>query len=518
MSYSSQNDRMKKSFCKIILFIGLMLFSPLTKILAQSTQVQTKYGKIEGLKEDNILIYKGIPFAAPPLGNLRWKDPQAPASWKEVKKCVAFSASPIQSTPVPFSCWSKEFIAPPAPLSEDCLYLNIWTGASSAKEKRPVFVWIYGGGFGSGSAACDIYDGKEYAKKGIVFVSINYRVGAIGFMAHPELTKEGKGSSGNYGLLDQVAALKWVNENISAFGGDPANVTIAGQSAGSMSVNALIATPFAKGLFQRAIAESGGILGGLTLSSLAEGEKAGIALQNKLGSISIEAMRALPADSILHLSQNMGNLRFSPILDGRFLPIDLTKAFSEGKFNQVDFMSGWVSGDGALFGSQKPTKEEFIKLMNDRYGKKAEKLLTLLPHENSEQVSASLVRLNLISFAVISPYRLSKYNSKPSYIYEFTHVPVDKPGFPNYGAFHTSEVPYALHTLHLWDRPWQPLDLSIENKMSSYWINFIRSGNPNGPDLPNWESNHAGFALEIGDTIQEKNNLYKEIVDVLSSE
>ena len=163
---------------------------------------------------------------------------------------MAFSASPIQAKPVPFLCWSKEFIAPPAPLSEDCLYLNVWTGASSASEKRPVFVWIYGGGFISGSAGCAIYDGLEYAKKGIVFVSINYRVGALGFMAHPELTKEGNGSSGNYGLMDQVAALQWVKENIAAFGGDPSNVTIAGQSAGSISVYALIASPSARGLFK----------------------------------------------------------------------------------------------------------------------------------------------------------------------------------------------------------------------------------------------------------------------------
>ncbi len=509
---------MKKIYCKIILFLSIILLSPLTKTLAQSTVVQTKYGKVEGLKEENINIYKGIPFAAPPVGNLRWKAPQEIASWKDIKKCVAFSASPVQPTPVPFQCWSKEFIAPPEPLSEDCLYLNVWTGASSAKEKRPVFVWIYGGGFSSGSAACDIYDGKEYAKKGIVFVSINYRVGAIGFMAHPELTKEGKGTSGNYGLMDQVAALKWVKENIAAFGGDPSNVTIAGQSAGSMSVNAIIATSFAKSLFQRAIAESGGILGGLNLGSLTDGENAGISLQQKAGVKTIEEMRALSADSILHLSQNMGNLRFSPIRDGIFLPVDLNKAFSEGKFNQVDFLGGWVTGDGGLFGPNKTTKEDFIKQVNERYGKKAEKLLALLPHENVEQASNSLAQLNLISFAVLSPYRFSKYNTKPTYIYQFSHVPVAKPGFPDFGAFHTSEVPYALHTLHLWDRPWKDVDITIENKMSDYWINFIRSGNPNGPNLPNWKAYNSSFTLELGDTIEGKSNLYKNVLEVLSSE
>ncbi len=185
-------------------------------------------------------------------------------------------------------------MAPPAPLSEDCLYLNVWTGASSAAEKRPVFVWIYGGGFSSGSAACAIYDGLEYAKKGIVFVSINYRVGALGFMAHPELTKEGNGTSGNYGLMDQVAALQWIKENIAAFGGDPANVTIGGQSAGSISVYALIASPSARGLFQRAIAESGGIFGSFKSGTLEEGEQTGIVFQKKTACRQFESHEKSP--------------------------------------------------------------------------------------------------------------------------------------------------------------------------------------------------------------------------------
>jgi para-nitrobenzyl esterase len=497
-----------------LFIIFLIPFS--TNTTGPSPVVQTKYGKVEGLKEDNIRIYQGIPFAKPPLGELRWKAPQSPVTWKGIKKCVAFSASPFQPKPVPFQCWTEEFIAPPSPLSEDCLYLNVWTGAVSANEKRPVFVWIYGGGFNSGSAACDIYDGKEYAKNGIVFVSINYRVGALGFMAHPELTKEGQGTSGNYGLMDQVAALKWVNENIAAFGGDPSRVTIAGQSAGAMSVNALIASPFAKGFFQRAISESGGMFGGLRSATLSDGEKAGLVLQEKSGAQNMESLRSLPADSILRFSQGMGALRFGPIRDGMFLPTDLDKALDERRFNQVDFLSGWVSGDGALFGVTKISPEDFIKQMNDRYGKKSEKLIALLPHETLEQASASLLKLNLISFAVLSPYRFSKYNSKPSYIYEFTHVPVDKPGFPNFGAFHTSEVPYALHNLHLWKRPWLPQDQSIEKNMSKYWINFIRSGNPNGSGLPEWKTYDTGFTLEIGDTIQGKKDLYKDLLQVLS--
>jgi len=510
------NSRKLFSVCT---FLFALIFIAAPTVFAQSNIVQTKYGKIEGTQEDNINIYKGIPFAAPPVGNLRWKAPQVPAHWSGIKKCTAFSASPIQPTPIPFLCWSKEFIAPPSPLSEDCLYLNVWTDAATHKEKKPVFVWIYGGGFSSGSAACDVYDGKEYAKRGIVFVSINYRVGAIGFMAHPELTKEGNGTSGNYGLMDQVAALKWVKENITAFGGDPSKVTIAGQSAGSMAVNALIVTPYAKGLFVRAIAESGGILAdALRPASLSDAEKAGLGLQEKAGAKSIAELRALPADSILKLSANSANLRFSPIRDGSFLPVELEKALSEGKFNHVDFMSGWVMGDGGLFGTPKSNKEEFIKTIHDRYGKNADQILTLLPHEDSIQAAKSLGQLTLLSFGVMSPYKWSKYMSKPIYVYEFSHVPVDKPGFPNYGAFHTSEVPFALHTLHLWDRPWQPLDMSVEKNMSAYWINFIKTGNPNGADVPTkWEPYSTGITLELGDNIEGRKDLYKGILEALSS-
>ena len=509
-----------------ILLPGFLLICLQPFVSAQNGIIDTKYGRVEGYQEGNIRIFKSIPFAAPPVGDLRWKAPQPPVAWKGVKKCMAFSASPIQPKPVPFLCWSKEFIAPPAPLSEDCLYLNVWTGASSATEKRPVFVWIYGGGFISGSAACDIYDGLEYAKKGIVFVSINYRVGALGFMAHPELTKEGNGSSGNYGLMDQVAALQWVRENIAAFGGDPSNVTIGGQSAGSISVYALIASPSARGLFQRAIAESGGIFGSFKMGTLEEGEKTGMALQQKLHADNLKAMRSLPADSILSVASGVNeagrfesDLHFAPIRDGAFLPVDLYKAFGEGKMNSVDFLGGWVTDELTMFGKEKISKEKFIQTVHEEYGGKAEKLIALLPHADSAEASASLVKLHLISFGVTSPYMMSRYNARLNYIYEFSHVPVDKPDFPNYGAFHTADVPFALDNLHEWDRPWRASDYATEKSMSAYWIQFIRAGNPNVTGLPPWEPYKTGMTLEIGDDlISQKKNVYREILETITAD
>ena len=505
-----------KRFCVFPGFnlVLILLFSISNSSLAQSPVVQTKYGSVEGYTEDGISIFKSIPFATPPVGNLRWRAPQPPAAWQGVKKCISFSASPVQSTPVPFSCWTEEFISPPEPLGEDCLYLNVWTGAKP-NEKRPVFVWIYGGGFVSGSSACAIYDGKEFAKSGVVFVSINYRVGAFGFMAHPELTGEGNGSSGNYGMMDQVAALKWVKENISAFGGDPLNVTIAGQSAGSMSVYGIIFSPSSSGLFQKAIAHSGGIVGSFKLENLKSAEEAGISLQKMLGVKDLAAMRALPADSILHQSQKVSNFRYAPILDGRFLPADLNNALENGQFNQVDLLGGWVTGDGGLFGDQKMDKEAFTKYIQEHYPGKSPELLKLLPHETGEQISASMQKLTLVNFAVAGLYEFSRYNKKSTYIYEFSHIPTDKPGFPNYGAFHTSDVPYALHTLHLWKRPWKEVDYAVENAMSGYWLNFVKTGNPNGPGLPQWNRFSTKNILEIGDKVKELAEPYQELLMTL---
>lgn len=487
---------------------------------AQLSVVATEGGKLKGYKDGAVAIFKGVPFAAPPVGQLRWKAPQPVVPWSGVKECTAFSASPVQPTPVPFAMWTEEFIAPPEPLSEDCLYLNVWTKAKTGKEKMPVFLWIYGGGFSSGSAGCAIYDGTEYAKQGVVFVSINYRVGVFGFLAHPELTKEsGVNASGNYGLMDQLAALRWVKKNIAAFGGDPNNVTIAGQSAGSMSVNSLVASPLGKGLFQKAIAQSGGLLGSRFIAPLQDAEKSGQQFQTIAKAADINSLRALTADSVQKLSQKPGAPRFSPVLDGYVLPADLMAAFRAGNFNQVPMLSGWVTGDGALFGNAKVTPDKFVADIKKQYKDKAETLLGLLPHNTAEEATASSGKLALLGFAGWPSHLLAVYDSKPVYVYEYGHVPPDKEGFPNYGAFHTSEVPFALHTIHTWKRTWRPIDFQIEKIVSSYWINFIRTGNPNGNGLPKWPvyNKNSGSIQSLTDPVKATTGEWKAIFEFMDS-
>ena len=467
--------------------------------------------------DNSMRIFKGIPFATPPVGELRWKAPQAPKNWTGIRKCTEFSASPIQNKPEPFLCWSAEFIAQPEPLSEDCLYLNIWTAAKKDKEKLPVFVWIYGGGLSSGSANCAIYDGEEMAKKGVVFVSINYRVGAFGFMAHPELTKEsGQQTSGNYGFLDQMEALKWVQKNIAAFGGDPNNVTIAGQSAGSFSVNALVASPLAKGLFHKAIAQSGGLLSGRFSNNLETSEQQGEKFMQKAGANSIAELRNKSAAEIQKISNS--GFRFGVTLDGYVLPTDLLQHFEKGHFNEVPLLTGWVTGDGTLMGNAPISVEKYEAEAKTNFGDKAGSFLNIFPAKTDEEAKASKAKLSMFQFAALSSHLWAGFTKKSnSYLYQFSHVPPDKIDFPNYGAFHTAEVPYALHSLKKWDRTWQATDWELENKMSSYWVNFAKTGNPNGKGLPEWKAynKEKGHIMEFGDTTVLKEAPFKKELDFL---
>ena len=478
--------------------------------------VETDAGFVSGTMEDSVHIFKGIPFAAPPVGELRWKEPIPPIPWTDTLACTKFPASPMQSEPKPFMMWTEEFLTPPEPLSEDCLYLNIWSGASSAEDKLPVLVWIYGGGFMSGSGACAIYDGKALAKEGIVYVTINYRVGVFGFMAHPDLTAEAQHkSSGNYGLMDQIAALKWIKNNIAAFGGDPDKVTIAGQSAGSMSVQSLVASPLTQGLFRGAIAQSGA---GRSAMTLKNGEKIGMLLSSKINSTSVASLRQLNADSMLSLATTLPFGSFSPTADGYVIPDKLDSIFAKKQHQDVPVMAGWVLGDGVLAISQPKSARDFVKDAAKSYGTKSAEFLKLFPAGSDEEAKASQQKLGMLQFAGAGADRWAKANSSNTYLYQFTYVPTDKPGFPNYGAFHTSEVPYALHTLALWNRPWRQSDYDVEEYMSGYWLNFVRNGNPNGAGLPEWKAykQDETTVMELGIKPEPRPGLYQTELIFLS--
>ncbi|UFH55791.1 carboxylesterase/lipase family protein [Spirosoma sp. KNUC1025] len=482
--------------------LSLFLLSLLGAAAFTSTKdfdtVKVEGGLISGtLNQDgDVHIFRGIPFAAPPVGDLRWKAPQPVTSWTGVRKCDAFGPSPVQGTPNPFGPWSAEFLIPKAPISEDCLYLNVWSGAKSASEKRPVLVWIYGGGFSSGGTACPIYDGEATAKKGIVFVSINYRVGPFGFFAHPELTKESGAStlgestpshkaSGNYGLMDQVAGLQWVKKNIAQFGGDPANVTIAGQSAGSMSVNCMVATPLAKGLFKKAIAESGASFAN-SQPTLQQGEEAGLKMAQALGASSLAELRAKPADEILKKAQGRG-----PIIDGYVLPESIPAIFAAGKENDVTLLTGWNEDEGMSFGPKK-SAEEYRKQIQQQYGANADQFLKYYPASTDAEAAASQVKISRDMIFGAQNYtwaNIASRKGKPVYVYRFTRKVPAMGEYAHYGAFHTGEVAYAYDNLKFIDhklRPLEPTDTELARTMSAYFANFIKTGNPNGKGLSQW--------------------------------
>ncbi|HVW97890.1 MAG TPA: carboxylesterase family protein [Mucilaginibacter sp.] len=477
------------ALCAIVVFFA---FKPGRSSAALPEVIRIDDGSVSGVKDQSgeITSWKGIPFAAPPVGNLRWKAPQAVPNWDGVKKCDAFGPSPMQGKPVPFGVYTKEFLIPDEPISEDCLYLNVWA-KNNAPEKKPVFVWIYGGGFVSGGAGVPIYDGEAMARKGVVFVSVNYRVGIFGFLAHPELTKESpEHASGNYALLDQIAALKWVKRNIAKFGGDPQNVTIAGQSAGSMSVNCLVASPAAKGLFKKAIAESGSLMVAnptIKTKTLQEAEEQGVKTAIAVGAKSLAELRKVPAEQLLKAGGG-----YSPIVDGYVLPEPVWKIFAGHRENDVPLMAGWNADEGFVTTFQK--KEEFVKMAHSRYGDKAEEFLKYFPAGTDAEADRSQVKLSRDMIFAMSGYKWAGIQSGrnvPVYVYYFEHKLPATPEFEKYGAFHTGEVAYVMDNLKFLYRPWKDTDHTLADAMSAYWVNFIKSGNPNGKGLPEWPEYNA---------------------------
>jgi para-nitrobenzyl esterase len=468
--------------------ILLSLFLPLL-LSAQKQMVQTKLGPISGIKKNGIQIFKGIPFAQAPIGQLRWKAPQPMKPWKDIKDCTLFGPSPYQPSPVPFMCWSEEYLIPKAPISEDCLYLNVWA-PKKTKQKKAVLVYIYGGGFRTGGAGCAIYDGESVAKKDVVFVSINYRVGVFGFLAHPALTKEAPyKSSGNYALLDMVAALQWVHDNIEIFGGDPSRVTIAGQSAGAFAVNFLCASPLTKGLIHGAIAESGGSILASTLRPhllLKEAEAQGVAFAESLNCSNIEALRNKSSEEILKANSGLS----APIEDGYFLPNSMMDIYMRNAQNDIPTIIGW-NEDDKMIGKPLPANQ-YIESIRKQFGAKANAVLALYPGNTDETAAKSQGELSRDQTFGIQGFTWANLQSEkgkaPVYVYSFDRkLPASTPA-TDFGAFHTGEVVYAYDNLSTVNRPWLKEDHELALSMSTYWTNFAKTGNPNNAGLVAWPS------------------------------
>jgi para-nitrobenzyl esterase len=499
----------------ILVWISIYALSTAIPLIAAlKGPVKTQSGQISGVSgtDPSISVFKGIQFAAPPVGELRWRAPQPPAFWQGVRKAAGFGASCIQTIAAERKPWTYEFMTH-GEISEDCLTLNIWTGAKSSSEKRPVFFYIYGGGFNEGSGAVPVYDGEGLARKGLVVVTANYRVGVLGFFAHPELSKESSTKvSGNYGLLDQLAVLQWIQKNIAAFGGDPNRVTIAGQSAGGMSVHSLIASPLAKGLFHRAIVQSGGSSvggGGITVGArtLANAEADGVKFAESKNAHSLAELRVMSWQMLTETAPNAAPgpmMRFSPIVDGYFMPASAREIVAQGKQNDVPVLTGANAGElgGLMMPQAPPTAESFIKRAQQQYGALADEFLKLYTATNDREAATSQAQSSRDQ-ALVSLYLWARERAKtsktPAYAYLWDHT-LPGPDAERFGAFHTSEVPYVLNTLYMSDRPFTDADRRIAGMMSSYWANFAATGDPNGKGLPQW--NPAGAKpeiMEVGD-------------------
>jgi para-nitrobenzyl esterase len=449
-------------------------------------------GTVTGMEQGGIAAFLGIPFAAPPVGPDRWRAPQPVKAWQGTRDATHFAASCYQAlTPDGFGPWKHEYVVQ-GEVSEDCLYLNVWTAKPDAKSHRPVLVWIHGGGFTQGSGSVAVYDGAALASDGIVVVTLNYRMGAFGFLAHPELTHEaGKDvPPGNFGLQDMIAALKWVRTNIATLGGDPEQVTLDGQSAGAMAIHDLLASPLAAGLFKRAIIESG--LPNIAVPhSLPDAERAGEEFQRSRHAASLVALRALPAAEILGSSQP-GGPRFGPIIDGVLLPDAPTQVAKSGKFNDTPVMIGMVADEASGLAPAAYASADqagFTELVHKTYGPMAERFQHFYPATTDAErleMSHQLLRdKGLAGIYAWGSERLAR-SRNPIYVYLFTHVEPG-PDSARYAAFHSCEIPYAFRTLDKApERNFTAADRTLAHMVSAYWVNFVKTGDPNGHGLAAW--------------------------------
>jgi len=523
--------------CFRILIVSILLgvqLTPSTQAQSKSktmstpaaNQARTANGVVEGtLEKSGIRAFKGLPFAAPPVGDLRWQEPQPVKDWQGVRQAKQFGPRAMQLAVFGDMGFRSDG------MSEDCLYLNVWTPAKSEKEKLPVLVYFYGGGFIAGDGSEARYDGESMAQKGIVAVTVNYRLGVFGFLAHPELTQQSAHhTSGNYGYLDQSAALHWVQQNIAAFGGDPSKVTIAGESAGSISVSAQMASPLSRELIAGAIGESGALVNSsLDPIPLPEAEQNGVKFASAIGANSLAALRAMPAQQLLEAAGKPGVGRFVPTIDNYFFPKAPVAIFAAGEQAHVPLLAGWNSEEmnyRALLGEAEPTVENYRQAVERLYGADAGEILKLYPATNKEEVIQAATDLAGDRFIAYSTWKWIDLHSKtgqaPVYRYLFSRPRPDMtaemgnasaglaggivkekdanaPKTPRArGAVHSAEIEYAMGNLASNKvYAWEPEDYKVSEAMQNYFANFIKTGNPNGKGLPQWPAANKGDKVQV---------------------
>lgn len=482
-------------------------------------QVQLDSGPVTGLQEEvgeeDIWVFKGIPYAAPPVGELRWKPPQPVASWTEPLECTGFGPS------CPQPSQAELFYLNAGETDEDCLYLNVWSPADSPEERLPVMVWIHGGSFETGSGSMAVYSGHNLATRGVVVVTINYRLGPLGFLAHPALSAESpEGVSGNYGLLDEIAALEWVQRNIAGFGGDPANVTVFGESAGAISILDLLVSPLAEGLFSKAIVQSGILLdhgfGVTTAATLEAAENAGVDLMERLGvdpAGDVAQMRAMTAEQLLATAGELADesglmeqgLSWKPVADGYVLPDLPSRLWSAGAHRALPLLIGSNADEGNTFlAGLTVSTEEFEAQMRGVFGPYAEEAFALYPVAGPDDIVPMFSRmLTEVGFASTVRFAARAMSAaSPTYVYHFTRVPLDNP----LGAFHGVEIPYVFGNVDLFSGLGKidQADYDLSAAIMGYWTRFATIGDPNGDGAPTWPQYDAvsDQYLELGDTIQ----------------
>ena len=497
------------------------------------TVVETRLGALEGEPvdtDDGVVVFRGVPYAEPPTGDRRWQAPVAPAPWDRTRAATTFGPACWQRLTPESSIYTRGDLV----RNEDCLYLNIWTGAEQATETRPVMVWFHGGGHTGGWGSAEVFDGTALANKGVVLVTINYRLGPFGFLAHPALSSESPhGVSGNYGLLDKVAALEWVRDNIAAFGGDPNNVTIFGQSAGSWSVCYLMASPLAKGLFHKAIGHSGGCFRG-GRPDLAAAHDAGGVAAAELGiegddADALAALRALDAEAVLESGLGSG-----AIIDGWFMPKSARAIVEAGEHNDVPVIVGAMANEGTTLYAGTPLREygELMSMLGGQYGVHTDALLAAYETDidKSTKWGAQAIQADRSFVWEMRTWaRAVEAAGNDAYLYFFRHAPpvhriyvperatIEMPDGPDgYGAYHSGDLAYAFGNTQLVGVGWSDWDHEIAHAMSEYWVNFARTGNPNGDGLASWPRYEVATDpwLEFGSEIQVTNDIRKDKLDL----